>query len=64
LIHGTDDTIVPVSHVRQLYAAAREPRMVWEVPGAEHCGGYFVDRITYSRRVVEFFDQYLRSVEA
>jgi fermentation-respiration switch protein FrsA (DUF1100 family) len=53
-----------VSHVRQLYAAAREPRMVWEVPGAEHCGGYFVDRITYSRRVVEFFDQYLRSVEA
>jgi fermentation-respiration switch protein FrsA (DUF1100 family) len=64
LIHGTDDTIVPVSHVRRLYAAAREPRMVWEVPGAEHCGGYFVDRITYSRRVVEFFDQYLRSVEA
>lgn len=64
LIHGVDDSRVPVCHVRQLYAAAREPRLVWEIPGAEHCGGYFVDRVGYCRRVVEFFDQYLRSVEA
>ncbi|MGQ9876708.1 MAG: alpha/beta hydrolase [Chloroflexus sp.] len=64
LIHGVDDSLVPVCHVRQLYAAAREPRLVWEIPGAEHCGGYFVDRVGYCRRVVEFFDQYLRSVEA
>ncbi|GIV94209.1 MAG: hypothetical protein KatS3mg056_2918 [Chloroflexus sp.] len=34
LIHGVDDSLVPVSHVRRLYAAAREPRLVWEVPGA------------------------------
>lgn len=64
LIHGTDDSVVPVSHSRRLYAAAREPRIIWEVSGAEHCGSYFVDRVGYCRRVVEFLDQYLRSVEA
>ncbi len=64
IIHGVDDTLIPVSHAQRLYAAAREPRLLWEVPGAEHCGGYFVDRVTYCRRVIEFFDQYLRSVEA
>lgn len=64
IIHGVNDPLVPVSHARQLYAAAREPRFLWEVADARHCGGYFADREGYCRRVVEFFDQYLRSVEA
>lgn len=63
IIHGEADTMIPVEHAHQLYAAAREPRQLWTVPGAEHCGAYFADRQTYCRRVVEFWDQYLSSIE-
>ncbi len=63
IIHGTADTIVPVEHARRLYAAAGEPRELWLVEGAGHCGAYFADRPAYCRRVTEFFHQYLGSLE-
>lgn len=63
IIHGADDTTVPASHASELFAAAGEPRELWVVGGAEHCGAYFVDREAYCRRVVGFFDQYLGSIE-
>jgi uncharacterized protein len=64
LIHGDHDSVIPVSHAHQLAAAAGEPRELWIVPGVEHCGAYFADRPVYCRRVIEFFDRYLRSIEA
>lgn len=59
LIHGTADTLVPVEHADQLFAAAGEPKELWLMPGAEHCGAYFLDREEYVARVRAFFQQAL-----
>jgi dipeptidyl aminopeptidase/acylaminoacyl peptidase len=55
LIHGGQDVVVPVNHVHRLYEAAREPKELWIVPGAAHCGAYFDDRTEYVARVTAFF---------
>jgi alpha-beta hydrolase superfamily lysophospholipase len=57
LIHGTDDTMIPVNHAHRLFAAAREPKQLWLAPGANHCGAYFIDRQGYCARVISFFEQ-------
>ena len=59
LIHGTDDSIIPVDHSRAIFAAAGEPKELWILPGVKHCGGYFADRSYYVARVVQFFARYL-----
>ncbi|GAB4214740.1 MAG: alpha/beta hydrolase [Roseiflexaceae bacterium] len=59
IIHGADDTLIPLEHARLLYAAAGQPKELWVVERAEHCGAYFDDRQTYVRRVSAFFEQYL-----
>lgn len=59
LIHGCSDTAIPVDHTKRLYEAAREPKEMWLVEGAEHCGAYFVDRPAYCERVAAFFEQHL-----
>jgi hypothetical protein len=38
------------------YDAAREPKEIWNVPGAEHTGGIEAHPAEYERRVVGFFD--------
>lgn len=63
LIHGEDDTLIPVAHAHALFAAAREPKKLWLIPSAEHCGGYFADRPGYVGRVAAFFQQYLGSID-
>lgn len=55
LIHGCGDTAIPVEHGRRLYDTAGEPKDLWLVEGAEHCGAYFADRATYCARVTDFF---------
>ena len=59
LIHGTDDTIIPIAHSRELFEAAGEPKELWIVPGVGHCGAYFADRRHYVARVVQFFERHL-----
>jgi len=44
---------------RAFYAAAHEPRELWEVPGSGHIGGTEARPREYERRVVAFFDRYL-----
>ena len=41
------------------YAAAGEPKGLWEVPGASHTGGIEARPKEYERRVVAFFDDAL-----
>ncbi len=55
LLHGSADTIIPVSHAYQLFEAAGEPKQLVIFEGAPHCGGYFVDRPAYVSQVAEFF---------
>ena len=42
------------------YEAAREPKEIWLVPGAEHTDGIEAQPEEYERRVVGFFDDGLR----
>ena len=45
------------------YEAAREPKEIWLVPGAEHTGGIEAQPEEYERRVVGFFDDALLEPE-
>jgi dienelactone hydrolase len=44
---------------RAFYADAREPKAIWEVPGAGHVGGLDAQPEEYERRVIAFFDDAL-----
>jgi hypothetical protein len=44
---------------RVYYAAAREPKQLWEVRGAGHTAAIAADPAAYERRVVGFFDRAL-----
>ena len=44
---------------RAFYAAAHEPRELWEVPGSGHIGGTEARPREYERRIVGFFDRHL-----
>jgi alpha-beta hydrolase superfamily lysophospholipase len=59
VIHGSDDTSIPVEQSIAVYDAAHEPKELWIGEGAEHCGTYFLDRAEYCDRVSSFFDQAL-----
>ena len=41
------------------YAAAGQPKQIWQVPGAAHTGGLNAQPAEYERRVVGFFDRAL-----
>ncbi len=41
------------------YAAAGQPKQIWQVPGAAHTGGLKAQPAEYERRVVGFFDRAL-----
>jgi uncharacterized protein len=64
LIHGAEDSLIPVAHSEALYAAAGEPKELWVVPQSDHCGAYFVDRSAYVARVAEFFRHSFGEAEA
>lgn len=58
LIHGAADTIIPVHHARQLFAAAQEPKTLWEVPDAGHIQA--LSSPEYRQRLRAFFAAALR----
>jgi fermentation-respiration switch protein FrsA (DUF1100 family) len=60
LIHGLKDSVVDPRDAPLLYNAASEPKELWLLPNAEHCGSYFEDRLAYTRKVCAFFDLHLR----
>ena len=62
IIHGGRDSIVSPNDAALLYAAAQEPKELWVLPGADHCGAYFEDRHAYVKRVTDFFDLHLKNM--
>jgi dipeptidyl aminopeptidase/acylaminoacyl peptidase len=59
LIHGMDDTMVPLNSAQRLYDAAGEPRQLWQEDDAQHLGMFISHKETYTQKVVGFFDKYL-----
>ena len=56
LIHGLEDTSIDSGESRRLFEAAREPKELWLVPGAEHVACFYRDPDSYTRRILGFFD--------
>jgi fermentation-respiration switch protein FrsA (DUF1100 family) len=54
LIHGEEDSNIPVRHSRMI--AKRDPAVVlWIVPGAGHCGAISVAREEFEQRVLGWY---------
>ncbi|GER82237.1 alpha/beta hydrolase [Thermogemmatispora aurantia] len=60
IIHGGKDSLVDPRDAPLLYEAAGEPKELWIVPEADHCGAYFADRRAYVSRVLSFFEEHLK----
>ena len=58
LIHGTDDSFVPMEMTLQNYRACKAPCRLLIVSGAEHGVSYLVDREGYEAAVKEFWQEF------
>lgn len=54
IIHGEYDEIIPVDMSRRLYAAARDPKELYIIPGAHHNDTYLVGGEAYFERLRAF----------
>jgi fermentation-respiration switch protein FrsA (DUF1100 family) len=61
LIRAGRDRWVPAYNADLLYAAAGEPKTLWDAPGAEHSRVWRDAPAEYASRVTAFFDRHLRS---
>lgn len=59
LIHGGADVRIRPEHSRALYAAAREPKELWLLPGVEHAQAITAEPEAYRERVFAFFRRWL-----
>ncbi len=59
IISGTNDHHTTVPETERLFAAAREPKELWIVPGAGHFNMHDYAGRAYEREVSEFFAHYL-----
>ncbi len=55
LIHCLGDSVILPRTAPEIFAAARQPKQIWMIPGARHISGHDVAREEYERRVVAFF---------
>jgi pimeloyl-ACP methyl ester carboxylesterase len=55
LIHGQIDRNIPVRHSRAIHGAAPQT-VLWEVPGADHCGAIAAAPREFENRVMVWFE--------
>lgn len=58
LIHGTDDSFVPITMTYENYKACAAPKRLLVVPGAEHAMSYLTDRQAYEKALTEFWESF------
>jgi fermentation-respiration switch protein FrsA (DUF1100 family) len=56
IVHAADDTFIPSTAADILYAAARDPKALWKVPGADHAEIHEVAPAAYAARVAEWIN--------
>ena len=64
IIHGELDRTVRPKDAYALFEQAKEPKELWIVEGAQHCGAYDIARDEYEHRVISFFDSCLRPTDS
>ena len=60
LIHGADDSFVPVSMTYENYMACGGPKELLIIPGADHAMSYYLDRPRYEATVLRFWERFDR----
>ena len=59
LVHGVEDHHTTIEEARREFAAAAEPKTLWEVPGAAHVDLHDFVGAEYERRIDAFFAEHL-----
>lgn len=59
IVHSTADRVAPPDSGEKLFAAAGEPRFLWEKDNVRHQTIYLDNPRRYQRRLLEFFDEWL-----
>ncbi|MBI3600537.1 MAG: alpha/beta hydrolase [Nitrospinae bacterium] len=60
IIGGEGDIQMPASDAEELFERAGEPKFLWIIKGASHGGTLSSAGTEYEKRVIEFFDKYLK----
>lgn len=60
IIGGGADEQMPSSDAMRLFAAAKEPKEIWLIPGAVHGGTVYMAGDEYGKRVLRFLDSHLK----
>ena len=60
IIDGWEGAAVAMNSPYRLYDAAGEPKQIWVEDGVNHLGMYAFYPSEYTKRVIEFFDEYLK----
>jgi uncharacterized protein len=63
LLHGNRDRTIPVRMSRELFQKAREPKTLWIVEGADHLACRRAAGQTYDKRISEFFERNLKTID-
>lgn len=58
LIHGTEDTNIPIAQSRELHSVNPRSTDLWEVAGANHVAAMSVEPQEYRRRVLAWFREH------
>ncbi len=62
IIHGDQDSIVPLHHGQRLFELAREPKQLWIIPGGGHIQAF--QKIEYRDRFVAYLTEILSAAPA
>src|SRR5205823_10046438 len=55
IIHEINDFVVPADNSLKNFAAARQPKELWLVPGSEHGTAHTIAKSEYESKVTKFF---------
>ena len=59
-IHGNKDDQIDVENSKLLFKEANKPKELWIIEDANHGQSYFIEKQEYEKRVLEFFEKYLK----
>lgn len=58
IVHGTEDTFVPVAMAYENFAASKGPKELLIVPGADHGMSYYLNRQGYEAALLRFWKEH------